>query len=85
MKKAPLSLWKSIILIIILTFVIVSLFGVIIFLFVNGAQQVGISRTGYIAIVVIISGIFAWLIKRISDTASSLSHLWFSDESDEQD
>ena len=38
-QKTPPSLWKSIILIIIFTFGIVSLFAVIIFLLINGAQQ----------------------------------------------
>ena len=32
-----------------------------------------------------ISGVFAWLIKRISDTASSMSHYWFPEETNEQD
>jgi uncharacterized membrane protein YqjE len=80
-----LSLWKSIALVILLAFVIVSLFGVIIFLFVSGGQRLGLSTAGYVAMLVIISGIFAWLLKRISDTASGLSHLWFSEEADEQE
>ena len=84
-KKAPPSLWKSIIYIIIFTFGIVALFGTILFLIISGAQQLGLSRTGYIAIFILISGVFAWLVKRISDTASGMSHLWFPEESDEQD
>ena len=83
-KKAP-SLWKSIVLVIIFVFAVVALFGLILFLIINGAQQLGISRIGYIAIFVLISGVFAWLIKRISDIASSMSHLWFPEEDDEQD
>ena len=79
------SLWKSIIVTLLLAFVIVGLFGVIIIFFVSGAQRLGLSTAGYIAILVIISGIFAWLLKRISDTASELSHFWFSEETDEQD
>ena len=83
-KKTP-SLWKAIVLVIIFVFMIVVLFGLILYLLVNGAQQLGISRIGYIVIFVLISGVFAWLIKRISDTASSMSHLWFPEESDKQD
>lgn len=83
--EASPSLWKSIILVIILAFGIVGLFGTIIFLLLSGAQQLGLSTEGYIAIFVIISGIFAWLVKRISDTASGMSHLWFPEESDERD
>jgi len=84
-EKAPPSLWKSIVYIIIFTFGIVALFGVILFLFIRGAQQSGLSTTGYIAIFILISGVFAWLVKRVSDTASGMSHLWFPEESDEQD
>lgn len=83
-SKAPLSLGKSIILAIILAFVLVSLFGAIVFMFIRGAQQLGLSETAYIAIFVIISGIFAWLVKRLTDIAASLSNLWFPEDSDEK-
>ena len=82
-RQAPLSLWQSIVLIIIFTCAIVSLFGAIIYLLINGAQQVGLSTSGYIAIFVVISGVFAWLVKRMSDTVSGMSHLWFPEETDE--
>ncbi len=84
LQKVP-SLWKSIVLVIIFVFGVVALFGLILYLLVNGAQQLGISKIGYIVIFVFVSGLFAWLIKRISDTASSMSHHWFPEESDEQD
>ena len=84
-KKGPPALWKSVILIILLTFVIMFLFGFILFLLIRGAQQTGLSTTGYIAILVIISGVFAWLIKRLSDTVSGLSSHWFSEESGKRD
>lgn len=84
-KKPPLSLWKSIVLIIILMFVLVGLFGAMIYLFISGAQQWGFSTYAYIAIFVVMSGLFAWLVKRISDTASNMSHYWFSEDSDRQD
>jgi hypothetical protein len=83
--KTPPSLWKSIVFIILFTFVIVLLFGLIIFFLISSAQAVGISTAGYVIILVVISGVFAWLIKRLSDTVSGLSSHWFSDESDEQD
>ena len=84
-SNAPISFRKSVGLIIIFVFAIVSLFGIILFLFISGAQQLGIPTVGYIAIFVVISGIFAWLVKRLSDTVSGMSHLWFPEESDEQD
>jgi len=84
-ETSPPSFGKSVILIIIFTFAIVALFAVILFFLIRGVQQVGLSTTGYIAIFVVISGIFAWLVKRLSDTVSSLSHHWFSEENEEND
>ena len=84
-QQAPLSLWKFIVLIILFTFAVVALFGVIIYLLVNGAQQMGLSATSYVVILVVISGVFAWLVKRVSDTISGMSHHWFSEESEDQD
>lgn len=52
---------------------------------INGAQQLGLSTTGYIAIFVVISGVFAWLLKRISDTVSAMSHIWFPEETERSD
>jgi CBS domain containing-hemolysin-like protein len=78
--EAPLSLWKAIVLIIVLVFGIVSLFGVLIYLFARGVQQMGLPIIANIAIFVIISGIFAWLLKRLTDIISGLSHLWFPEE-----
>jgi hypothetical protein len=34
----------------------------------------------YIAIFVGVSGIFAWLIKRLSDTVSGMSRYWFPED-----
>jgi hypothetical protein len=82
--KAPLSLGLSIVLAIILTFVVVSLFGLIVFLFVQGAQQLGLSRPAYLAIFVVISGIFAWVLKRLTDIAAGMSRFWFPEDSDDK-
>lgn len=82
--KAPLSLGTSIVLAIILAFVVVSLFGVIVFLFVQGAQQLGLSRLAYLAIFVVISGIFAWVLKRLTDIAASMSRFWFPEDSEDK-
>jgi uncharacterized integral membrane protein len=84
-QETPLSLWKAIILIILLVFGIVSLFGVLIYLFTSGAQQMDLPTIANIVIFVIISGIFAWLIKRLTDTISGLSHLWFPEETDDEE
>jgi hypothetical protein len=35
-------------------------------------------------IFVIISSIFAWVVKRITDTAAGMSQLWFPEDSDEE-
>lgn len=82
--KAPLSLGPSIVLAIILAFGVVGLFGLIVFLFVQGAQQLGLSRTAYLAIFVVVSGIFAWLVKRLTDIAAGMSQLWFPKDSDDE-
>ena len=79
-QKAPLSFWKSVILIIGFVFVIVTVFGLLVYLFIRGAQQMGLSTPVYIAIFVGISGIFAWLVKRLSDTVSGMSRYWFSED-----
>jgi hypothetical protein len=83
-SKALLPLGPSIILAIILAFGVVGLFGLIVFLFVHGAQQLSLSRTAYLAIFVVISGIFAWVIKRLTDIAAGMSRLWFPDDSDDK-
>ncbi len=81
-KKAPLSIWKAIILLVTLAFMAVILFGAIIYLFIRGAQQMGLPPVANIAIFVIISGVFAWLMKRITDIVSSMSKRWFPEEVD---
>ena len=83
-KKPPLSLWKAILLIIVLVFSLVALFGVLIYLFIQGVQQMGLPTIANIAIFVIISGIFAWLIKRLTDIISGLSKVWFPEEDDDE-
>lgn len=79
---APLSLWKSIILLIALVFVAVTLFGAIIYVFIRGAQQMGLPAVAHVIIFVMISAIFAWLLKRITDIVSGLSQRWFPEEVD---
>jgi CBS domain containing-hemolysin-like protein len=85
-KKDLPSLWQSIILLIIFTVVAVSLFGVIVYLFIRGAERLGLPLAVHIGIFVVISGVFAWLLKRISDMVSDMSQYWFpeDDELDEQ-
>lgn len=82
--KARLSLWPSIVLAIILAFGLVGLFGLIVFLFARGAQQMGLSTPAYVAILVAVSGIFAWALKRLTDIAAGMSRLWFPEDSDEE-
>ena len=83
--KPPLPLWAAILLSVVLAFVIVGLFGALIYLFTGGAEQLGLSTTGQILIFLGISGVFAWLLKRLSDAASNAGRYWFPDEQDEPD
>lgn len=83
-KEPPLPLWQAILLIIAITFGLVLLFIVLLYLFVNGAQQMNLPLMVNLAIFVLLSGIFAWLLKRLSDIVLGLSHLWFSEEQDEK-
>ena len=80
LKKDPLPLWKAIVLVILFAFIAVALFAVIVYLFISGAQQLGLPTTAMIAIFVIISGVFAWLVKRITDIVSGMSQRWFPEQ-----
>lgn len=82
LKKDPLPLWKAILLVILFAFMAVALFAAIVYLFISGAQQLGLPTTAMIAIFVIISGIFAWLVKRITDIVSGMSQRWFPEQED---
>jgi len=82
--KSRLSLWPSIVLAIVLAFGLVGLFGLIVFLLARGVQQMGLSTPAYIAILVLVSGVFAWALKRLTDIAAGMSHLWFPEDSDEE-
>ncbi len=82
-KKPPLPLWQAILLIIVITFGLVLLFIALLFLFVNGAQQMKLPLIANLTIFVILSGIFAWLLKRLSNIVLGISYLWFSEEPDE--
>jgi hypothetical protein len=80
--KKPPTLWTSILLLIIFVCLMVTLFSALVYLLVSGAERLGGSTTIYIAILVIISGVFAWLVKRLSDTISGMSQFWFPEDSD---
>jgi membrane protein implicated in regulation of membrane protease activity len=80
--KNPPPLCQSIILLIIFTFGVVTLFGAIVYLFISGAEQLGLPLAVHIGIFVVISGIFAWLVKRITDMVSGMSQHWFPEDDD---
>lgn len=82
-KTRP-ALWKTIVLIILITVAIVSLFGLLIYLFTSGVQKIGSPLLLNLSIFVIISGIFAWLVKRLTDIILSMSHIWFSEDQDDE-
>ncbi len=82
--KAPPSLRTTILLLIVFTCLIVNLFGLLIFLFISGAQRLGWPPLAYVVIFVVVSGIFAWLVKRVTDTVSNLSRFWFPEDSDKE-
>jgi hypothetical protein len=83
-KKPPLSFWKVIPLIIFLVLGLVALLGLLIYLFIRGVQQMGLPTIANIAIFVIISGIFAWLLKRFTDIISGFSQVWFPEDDEEE-
>ena len=78
--KPTIPLWQAILLTILLSFIIVALFGVLIYLFSNGVQQQQLPLIVYLTIFVIITGIFAWLLKRLTDIVSGMSQLWFPED-----
>ncbi len=84
-KKEPPGLWASLLLLVLFVFGAVLLFGLIIYLLIRGAEQLEWPPVARLVILVIVSGIFAWLLKRISDTVSGLSHHWFPEEEPEND
>lgn len=81
-KNQPPSLWQAIVLLIIFTVGAVALFGAMVYLLLSGAEQLGLPVVFHIAIFVIVSGVFAWLLKRISDIGSGMSRLWFPEDDD---
>jgi drug/metabolite transporter (DMT)-like permease len=82
--KAPPSLGMTILLLMVFTCLIVGLFGLLIFLFISGAQRLEWPPLAYIVIFVTVLGIFAWLVKRITDTVASLSRFWFPEDLDKE-
>jgi formate hydrogenlyase subunit 3/multisubunit Na+/H+ antiporter MnhD subunit len=84
-RQPPVSLWTSIGLLILLSFLLVGLFAGFIYIFTSGAEQRGLPVAGQVVIFVVISGIFAWLLKRVTDIVSGLSHWWFPEETDGSD
>jgi hypothetical protein len=83
-KAAP-SLWGSIALLIIVAFGLVALFGLLVYLLVNGAERMGLPAAAHTAVLVLVSGVFAWLLKRLTDVISSMSQVWFPEDSDPPD
>ena len=81
--KPPLGLWPTILLIILIAFGLVALFGLLVYLFLDGVQRLNLPTVVYLTIFVIISGIFAWLIKRLTDIVSGMSHLWFPEDTED--
>ena len=81
-KSHPPSLWQSIVLLIIFAFGVVILFGAMVYLLLSGAEQLGLPFIFHVAIFVVVSGVFAWLLKRITDIGSSMSRHWFSEDDD---
>lgn len=40
----------------------------------------GLALWMHLVILVVMSGLFAWLVKRLTDTVAGLSHHWFPEE-----
>jgi hypothetical protein len=82
--KAALPLWAAIVLVILVMFGAVGLFGALIYWLVGGAERLGLSPAVYLAIFVVVSGVFAWLVKRMADAILAISRVWFSERSDDE-
>jgi membrane protein implicated in regulation of membrane protease activity len=67
-------------LLIFLVTALVVLFGAIIFLFALGAERLGWPWPAHVTIFVVVSGVFAWLLKRLTDSVSGMSRRWFPEE-----
>jgi len=84
-EKKFLPLWQAIILILVFAVAAISLFGLIVTLFISGAQQLGWPPAAHLAILVLVSGVFAWLMKRMSDIIAAMSQRWFPEDNHDTD
>ena len=80
-NKTP-SLWQAIVLLIIFTIGAVTLFGIMVYMLLSGAEQLGLPFVFQVAIFVVVSGVFAWLLKRITDIGTGMARAWFPEEDD---
>jgi hypothetical protein len=83
-SKKPPGLWWSILLLTIFICLMVGLFGALVYLFTTGAQQMGLPSFTYVIIFVGLSGIFAWLVKRITAIVAGMSQEWFPEDSNHE-
>ena len=81
-KPKP-PLWQAILLVMALVFGIVILFTVLLYVFMQIPRQMGWPVIANIVIFVIISGIFAWLVKRLTNIVAGFSQIWFPEEDEE--
>jgi hypothetical protein len=81
-KKQSPSLWQAIVLLIVFTVGAVALFGAMVYLLLSGVEQLELPFVFQVAIFVVVSGVFAWLLKRITDIGAGLSSLWFPEDDD---
>lgn len=77
-------LWLSISVLIVGVFGVVTLFGLIVYGFSRGAARLGLSTTAQVALLVIISGVFAWLVKRLTDIVVEVSRYWFALDNEQE-
>jgi hypothetical protein len=82
-SQAPLPLWQMIGLLILFAFVVVALFGLLVYLFTSGARLLGFPPEAWIVIFMLLSGVFAWLLKRVTDVVAGMSTLWFPEPPEE--
>lgn len=78
----PPSLWQAIVLLIVFTVGAVALFGAIVYLLLSGVEQLGLPVVFHVVIFVVVSAVFAWLLKRITDIGSGMSRFWFPEDDD---
>ncbi len=85
MPSRPPPFWQALVLLIVFVCAVVSLFAALVYLLTRGVELSGWPPAAHIAVFVLVSGLFAWLVKRLSDTVSGFSRNWFPEPGPEDE